>query len=591
VSRQPAWTAACLALTLAAPAASSDLQVDARLEPEVLLPGQTALFTIKVTGGGFGRLQAEPDYRLENLAVAGGPYRAENFQMLNGAVSRSLTLAWRLRPLAPGPAAVRGLRLRVRDQVYELGDREVEVAEESPDGRSSGGGAAAGGPPAFEDVAPLPGRGPRFRSADPKVFLRAEATPAAPWTGEQLLYTLYLYTQGDVSSVQPEALPSFRGFWVHEVPQAQQLRPDMVVVDGERYARVVLLQRALFALQPGRLEIEAAEARLALKVPEVGLLGSFFSRVEPRDVTSNALVVEARALPPSPPGFRGAVGQLALAASLEPREVPVGEAATLSVTLSGHGNLQGLPDPTFAAPAGVRVFPPQEEGSQEVSGHAVRARRSWSYVLIPERRGRLSLPPIEVPYFDPELAGYRLAASDGLELVAVAGATAGAAEGGVSPGSWSEPHPVRSAALPTPAAFAWARLTPWALALPWVLGAVLLWARRRDGSAAGSGRARRRLAERLRQAVGEERPRAAAALVEEAWRDYLDERWRLPPGVASTQWAQELAARGADRDAAAQLVRLADDLHYLRYAPQLSSTETLQRDLVERSRRLLRALR
>ena len=39
------------------------------------------------------------------------------------------------------------------------------------------------------------------------------------------------------------------------------------------------------------------------------------------------------------------------------------------------------------------------------------------------------------------------------------------------------------------------------------------------------------------------------------------------------------------------LVKLADDLHYLRYAPKLSSTDGLKRELVERSRKLARNLK
>ena len=51
-----------------------------------------------------------------------------------------------------------------------------------------------------------------------------------------------------------------------------------------------------------------------------------------------------------------------------------------------------------------------------------------------------------------------------------------------------------------------------------------------------------------------------------------------------------MTTHGASRDAAEELVALADDLHYLRYAPKLSSTEEMQRELVERSRRLARRL-
>jgi hypothetical protein len=52
-----------------------------------------------------------------------------------------------------------------------------------------------------------------------------------------------------------------------------------------------------------------------------------------------------------------------------------------------------------------------------------------------------------------------------------------------------------------------------------------------------------------------------------------------------------LEAREADPAAAAELQRLAEDINYLRYAPQLSETGGLVAEAVDRSRRLLRRLR
>ncbi|HVS03427.1 MAG TPA: hypothetical protein VMT16_11710, partial [Thermoanaerobaculia bacterium] len=107
---------------------------------------------------------------------------------------------------------------------------------------------------------------------------------------------------------------------------------------------------------------------------------------------------------------------------------------------------------------------------------------------------------------------------------------------------------------------------------------------------APAGRARRRLLGRLRHAVAAGPPRQAAADVETAWRDFLGERWGIPPGVPSTQWGEQLRRRGVTAPAAEELVRLMDDVHYLRYAPQLAATECIQGELWERCRRLARLI-
>jgi hypothetical protein len=583
---------------LGAPAtAAEEPQIEARLEPARVGLDEIATLSIELVSGGLmGGLSAETDFDLDNLEVVDGPHRSDSFNWLNGRASRRLSLVWRLRPLRTGPARVTGLRLVVRGQTIALPDREIEVQQE-PTGAAIGapGGPAAPGDPFADPFGPLFERrrlrGPLHR---PKLFLEAVAEPSRPYVGQQVLYTIHLYTQADIVSVQPRELPSFRGFWAREVPPPQHQRAEMVEREGERYGRVVLLRRALFPLAPGRREIEPVQVDFALRVAEPGLFGSLLSSVQEARRRTEALTVEVQELPAAPPGFGGAVGRMELEAGLEPRELQAGEAATLTVTLSGEGHLQSLADPVVAAPEGLRLFPPQEEASDEVAGTTVRGRRSWSYVVVPERPGRYTLPELALPYFDPASAEYRVASAPALELAAV--------EAPAPPGSSPEPA---AAATAAPAAPAWLRhraalgLAGGAAGLG--LATLAWWSLRRGrrlGSPGPTGQAgrraprseRRRLAERLREAGRESRPRQAAAAIEDAWREFLHGRWQIPPGAPSPQWPDLLAERGANPQAARDLARLADDLHYLRYAPQLSSADALRADLIERSRRLLRPL-
>ena len=104
------------------------------------------------------------------------------------------------------------------------------------------------------------------------------------------------------------------------------------------------------------------------------------------------------------------------------------------------------------------------------------------------------------------------------------------------------------------------------------------------------GRSRERLLGRLEAARGEARPRQAAGLIEDAWRDYLAERWHLPGDTPTAQWGAVLAAQGVSAEITERLIGYLGDLHLLRFAPELAATETLAGDLVERSRQLARDL-
>jgi hypothetical protein len=138
----------------------------------------------------------------------------------------------------------------------------------------------------------------------------------------------------------------------------------------------------------------------------------------------------------------------------------------------------------------------------------------------------------------------------------------------------------------------WKGLLPW-LALPLGVALVLTLMRRPrrprlprmlDRPSA------RRLEERLREAEAEGRPRQAAAHIEAAWRDFLAESWKIPAASPTPRWREIVVARGADPEAARELGELADDLQYLRQAPQLSAAGALQSEALARSRRLLRLL-
>ena len=197
--------------------------------------------------------------------------------------------------------------------------------------------------------------------------------------------------------------------------------------------------------------------------------------------------------------------------------------------------------------------------------------------MVPNRAGRWELPPVEWVTFDPIRGSYETVATEAHQLVATAPPPA--------PPARATPPPATS-----PAA-RWSRyrlpvLVGGAAALALLLAVPLVRRLRRRDAAA-----RRRLLAQLgplRQAPGPARQAATAA--EEAWREFLGRRFAVPAEAPPNQWPRLLAARGLEPQVTSELLRLIDDLHYLRYAPQLASTDSLQRELWDRSRRLARRL-
>jgi hypothetical protein len=246
------------------------------------------------------------------------------------------------------------------------------------------------------------------------------------------------------------------------------------------------------------------------------------------------------------------------------------------------------------------VLPPQRDGETRIARTVVQGTRTWTYAVVPERAGIYHLKIPAISFFDPGEKKYQVAAVPPIELTAIPAPATAALKQRRTPertGSPEEPLRPRFEAWRD-----WLERLPWlltVLAVPGILGLVLVLARRRNGAALGRGNrgkvtcreARHRLERALREARAEVRPRQAAARIEDAWREFLEERWEIPPGAPSTRWGDLLEAHRADPSAAGDLVQLADDLHYLRYAPQLSTCEPLCGEVINRSRKLLRRLR
>jgi hypothetical protein len=601
VSRAAAAIAAIAMLApLAAAAAAGDdgnLKAIVRLEPQVAGIEELMSFSITVEAAGFSGLSITPQFELDNLEVVAGPFQSRSQRWVNGETSNSVQLTWRLRAKAVGTARVRSIRVVTAERTLELGERLITIQKDTPPERARPSTLQRGGDPfddlfsrAFPDLSS--NRRPPPRA--PRIAIKAEVTPAEVFVGQQATYTLWLYTQSDINAFQPTAIPDFKGFWVREIPQPQELKPEWVELDGERFGRVPMLRRALFPLKPGSFAIDPTEVDVVARIADIGPFGSPFGRNESLHLKTERTTLAARPLPAPPSGvpFSGPVGDVAISARLDRAALEVGQAATLTVRCTGRGNLQSLAPPNLALPPGLRGFPPRQDSSERLTDDGLVSSTEWTYVLVPERPGRFDLRSIEIPYFDPGKREYRVA-SAAPPALAVSGESVAAA---AAPEA-AAPVPKETGGAGGPGAGETRRAIPgsrrfWTFAGGGAGLALLAFAATRMRGAAGTkGASARTLRAAIATAGEATTPRQAAAELEEAWRQHLAERFRIPPGTPVSSWTDRLVAERADEGAARRLTELAHELHYLRYAPELSAADRLLADALETSHRLARTLR
>jgi hypothetical protein len=383
-------------------------------------------FTIAVAGGG----------RVERFTAP--PLR--EFEVRDTAQQRRMEMSI-------GGAGMQ--HVRIEERIYLLKARKagsftIGPAAVQVDGRehwskpvqlkvlaASGAPAPTPNPPAPRGLPGMPGipfpglRVQPPRSSEPgddDLFLRAVVDKQRVYVGEQITASWYVYTQSSIEKYRPLKEPKIEAFWSEDlyVPQAR-LRYERASHKGQEYLQALLLRKALFPLQPGRLTIGALEAEFVSQA-------SLFVAPTGSTRRSQELPVEVLPLPAgAPAGFDPAnVGRYEIAATLDRAQVAAGEAVTLKLTLKGRGNLRQLKVPPLKGLDGFKVYDPKVQDQIEL-GEVIQGVKTVEYLVVPQRSGELTIPPIGVPCFDPEQKRYVTLRTEPLKVSVVGEAPRGAA--------------------------------------------------------------------------------------------------------------------------------------------------------------------
>ena len=255
------------------------------------------------------------------------------------------------------------------------------------------------------------------------VNFRVLVQPETVYVGQQANYQLGVFLDESVRDRmrRMEALaPEMRSMMAYEPPSPLAGFP-LRNAFGHRYEAHVY-QRPIFPLSAGRVAIPPA--RLLYAMP---LSYSFFSREESFELRSDSAVVVALDPPLAgrPADWAGAVGSLRLSSSVDSAAARVGDAMRLVVRVSGEGNVKLFPRPALTLPWATSTAEGERVMLSADSMH-IGGTKEFAWVLTPRVAGRVEVPPLRYPYFDPYARQYAVAESQPVALVIAAGALASA---------------------------------------------------------------------------------------------------------------------------------------------------------------------
>lgn len=269
------------------------------------------------------------------------------------------------------------------------------------------------------------------------VFVQAEVDNPAPWFGQQVVYRFRLYDALGLpnSLYQPS---DFEGFWHIDFADVTQ---TVEQVNGRQYT-VTEIKTALFPTRPGDLTVLS---------PVIVLPETVF---QPRqELKALPVTLQVQSLPSgAPPDFSGGVGEFQFSVTLDRASITLGEPFTLTLTISGTGDVENLPLPTVALPPTWRISQnPSNYSTTYPNGQALGSKTA-QLLIFPDQAGLHTLPIVTLTYFDPLALAYRSINTASIQVeVRPSGISAAPSESSLSPLPASLTlKPITALSMPSP---------------------------------------------------------------------------------------------------------------------------------------------
>jgi hypothetical protein len=379
--------------------ADAAVSCSAGVDRSQLAVGEQVVLTLSVEGD--VRKIEEPQLPDFGPFEVYGGGKSQSFSFVNGKIHASHTYTWYLRPLEPGKYELAPIAVVADGNTYHTKKIPLEVVAAGSSKQPAQKQSPSSSPSSSSS------RGKKStRSGGPgdDYFVSMTVDQDTVVVGEQvvLTFTFYRGMRGGLFDSPQYTPPTTEGFWREDLPPE---RHSTMNVQGYPYDITQILY-ALFPTRSGELEIGEAVVR----IPQ-DPFGSFFRRRAPRgDITLRApsIPVYVKELPSgAPKGFDGTVASdLNLSMKTDRTSLKVGDALTVSLTLSGSGYLAAATKPELPQ---LPTFRQHDSGSSldsGPSGGTLRGSLKVEKLLIPQKEGSYTIPPVDYVYYDTKKQRY-----------------------------------------------------------------------------------------------------------------------------------------------------------------------------------------
>lgn len=261
-------------------------------------------------------------------------------------------------------------------------------------------------------------------TSNEELFLKVEATPTDAYIQAQIIYTLRVYTRVDIARAQLSE-PELADAVIEKLGDDSNYNTQ---VNGVSYS-VTERKYAVFPQKSGKLTIKPLVLTAEVLTISRSIYNSFFNSqmAKAKRVESQAVTLDVKPAPATASGQHWLPAeQLELKQewSGDITQMKVGEPLTRTLSIQAKGVTVGqLPELNASKIDGsVKTYPDQPVLKENKTSNGLTAFKEEKIALIPSQAGQITLPAINIPWFNTQSQQMETAHIPETVLTAAAGA-------------------------------------------------------------------------------------------------------------------------------------------------------------------------
>ena len=400
-----------LFFTLFAGLVYADNKLDSSLELERVYPGNPVYLYLSFTGSTNIRQPEVAPVDGLNIRSVGS---STKMSVVNGVVAQAITYSYLIMPLKEGIYKIGPFSAVFSGEIYR-----AEAVTLTVDG-APGGARASSSPatssqqsvrPSSSYSAPSSSRGDKAFYSGDNIFLKIDVFKTRIYVNEVVPVNIKLFV--DNVGLKDIEYPTYShdGFSSGEFIKPQRKRESY---RGTLYETLEFRQE-LSAFKEGEYIIGPATVRCKMmsRAQRSTRRSSIFGvsvfmddpfttgyEIFPIELESNRIPVTVLPFPEQgkPEDFKGAVGVFSFGVKVSPKEVKVGDPITVTMSVSGQGNLDTVTAPEIKEDDNFRVYEPvvSKKGN----------KKTYEQILIPRSGKVKEVPGVSFSFLNPMKGKY-----------------------------------------------------------------------------------------------------------------------------------------------------------------------------------------